>query len=182
MKISDAIEGFLIDRASSKCSAPTLKWYRYKLSMFQAAMEKQDVLHIEKMKTQHFRAFALELQETVADSNNPYKPTRADGAKLSDLTVRGFVQVIKTFCKWLYMEELLDEDPSLRLRRPKVGSYVIRTFTAKDIEDMLAACDRRTHLGFRDYAIILLLCDTGIRLGELCKLQLEDVQMGMILF
>jgi site-specific recombinase XerD len=179
MKITDAIEGFLLDRSTAKCSAPTLRWYRYKLRMFADAMAKAGVTDIEGIKIQHLRAFILELQSTVADANNPYKPARKDGAKLSDLTVRGFVQVIKTFCKWLYMEELLDQDPSLRLKRPKVAKYIIRTFTARDLEDMLGACDRRLHLGFRNYAIILLLCDTGIRLGELCNLRLEDFHLGV---
>jgi len=178
MKIQDAIEGFLIDRSSAKCSPPTLRWYRYKLSMFAGAMERQGVTEIEQLRVQQLRAFVLELQETVADTNNPYKPARADGAKLSDLTVRGFVQVIKTFCKWLYMEELLEEDPSLRLRRPKTRSYVIKTFSAANIEDMLAECDRRSHIGFRDYTIILLFCDTGIRLGELCKLRVDNVHIS----
>lgn len=179
MKITDAIEGFLLDRATAKCSAATLRWYRYKLRMFADAMAKSNVTDIEGIKVAHLRAFIMELQSTIADANNPYKPARKDGVKLSDLTVRGFVQVIKTFCKWLYMEELLDEDPSLRLRRPKVASYMIRTFTAQNLEDMLGACDRRSHLGFRNYTIILLLCDTGIRLGELCNLRVDDFHLGV---
>ncbi|MBA3822462.1 MAG: tyrosine-type recombinase/integrase [Ktedonobacterales bacterium] len=179
MKITDAIEGFLLDRSTAKCSAATLRWYRYKLHMFADAMAERGVTDIEGIKVHHLRAFILELQNTVADANNPYKPARKDGNKLSDLTVRGFVQVIKTFCKWLYLEELLAEDPSLRLKRPKVASYMIRPFTAQNIEDMLDACDRRTHLGFRNYAMILLMCDTGIRLGELCNLRHDDFHLGV---
>lgn len=178
MRIADAIEGFLLDRSTAKCSLATLRWYRYKLRMFVVAMAKRDVTDIEAIKVQHLRTFVMELQSTVADVNNPYKPTRKDNEKLSDLTVRGFVQVIKTFCKWLFMEELLAEDPSLRLKRPKVAKYMIRTFTVQNLQDMLAECDRRSHLGFRNYTIILLLCDTGIRLGELCNMHLDDFHLG----
>ena len=82
--------------------------------------------------------------------------------------------MIKTFCRWLYLEELLDKDPSARLARPKVGSYVIQPFTVDHLEAMLGACDTSTPLGFRDYAMIALMADTGIRLSELISLTADN--------
>jgi integrase/recombinase XerD len=40
---------------------------------------------------------------------------------------------------------------------------------------MLSSCDTSEPLGFRDYVILLLLLDTGMRIGELCGLRLDDV-------
>ena len=45
---------------------------------------------------------------------------------------------------------------------------------------MLDSCDVNTPLGYRDYAMLLVLMDTGIRAGELCGLTIEDVHDGYL--
>src|SRR2546425_538521 len=40
---------------------------------------------------------------------------------------------------------------------------------------MLATCDLSTDLGFRDYVVLLLLFDTGMRISEVCSLRIADV-------
>jgi integrase/recombinase XerD len=44
---------------------------------------------------------------------------------------------------------------------------------------MLTACDTQNMLGFRDYTIILLLLDTGIRVAELCSLTLDNIYLDI---
>jgi integrase/recombinase XerD len=53
---------------------------------------------------------------------------------------------------------------------------LIRSFTTQHLQAMFTACDLRSHLGFRDYTLMLALIDTGMRASELCNLRLEDVQ------
>ena len=43
------------------------------------------------------------------------------------------------------------------------------------VKRALAACDRNSVIGRRDYAILLLLARLGLRAGEVCALQLEDI-------
>ena len=43
------------------------------------------------------------------------------------------------------------------------------------VKRALAACDRKGVIGRRDYAILLLLARLGLRAGEVCSLQLEDI-------
>jgi site-specific recombinase XerD len=40
---------------------------------------------------------------------------------------------------------------------------------------MFASCDLRSPLGFRDYTLMLVLLDTGMRASELCGLTLDDI-------
>ncbi len=173
MKITDAIEGFLLDR-QMRCSVDILRWYKQKLGRWQRYMTNVGAENIEQITIGHLRQFLVDVQATVADEENPRKPTNTEGQKVSDLTVHGYAQVVKTFCKWLYLEELLEKNPSARLEMPKVGKYLIKAFSLEHLEAMLGACDTATVLGYRDYVMVALMADTGIRLGELIGLTVEN--------
>jgi site-specific recombinase XerD len=51
---------------------------------------------------------------------------------------------------------------------------VPRHLPSAELQQLLRSCDRRTHVGRRDYAIVLLLVRLGLRAGEVARLELED--------
>lgn len=55
---------------------------------------------------------------------------------------------------------------------------VVCFLTASEIDALLAAPDRSTVLGCRDHALLLLACQTGLRLSELTGLTIGDVELG----
>jgi integrase/recombinase XerD len=61
------------------------------------------------------------------------------------------------------------------LKLPKTPRKVISTFSQEQIQKILGAVDTKSSHGFRNYTMILLLLDTGIRLSELIKLQMNDI-------
>lgn len=63
--------------------------------------------------------------------------------------------------------------PPKRCDRP-----VVCFLTANEIDALLAAPDRRTALGRRDHALLLLACQTGLRLSELTGLTIGDIELG----
>ena len=79
------------------------------------------------------------------------------------------------FFNWCYQEELIDKNPVLRLKPPKLDKKIIPAFTTEQVEKMLSCFDLSTDAGFRDYLIILLLLDTGVRLSEIAGLDVADV-------
>lgn len=52
---------------------------------------------------------------------------------------------------------------------------VIETFDIKQLSSMLKACDVRTFVGLRDYTIIMLLLETGIRANEMIGIAVTDI-------
>src|SRR5439155_7973514 len=54
-------------------------------------------------------------------------------------------------------------------------SKLPRFLEVKQVERVLLSCDRRTRVGKRDYAILLLLARLGLRAGEIARLTLEDI-------
>jgi integrase/recombinase XerD len=55
---------------------------------------------------------------------------------------------------------------------------IVRFLTADEIDAVLAAPDRATWLGRRDHALLLLACQTGLRVSELTSLTCGDIHLG----
>lgn len=80
----------------------------------------------------------------------------------------------KTFFKFLKVQEYVSDDPASLLAHPKVDLRAPRILTQMEYRALRDAArqDPRTH------AIVELLLQTGIRIGELRELHLEDVKFG----
>lgn len=177
MKMSEVVEHFVTDCEIRGLSSGTVSWYRKRLGLITQKLEQAfGIVEIEEVKILHLRQFIQMLMNTKVGENNPRMPTQ--DKPLSAYTVRGYVRIIKVFFTWCLEEELLDTNPSVRLVQPKAPDYIIPTFTTEHIEKMLATCDQKTKGGFRDYVLLLVLLDTGMRVSELCGLRLKDVHVS----
>lgn len=92
-------------------------------------------------------------------------------------TTQNTASMLRTFLTWLYAEGLIAAPlagtvpGAYRRRRIRMPALVTETEAAA----LLAACDRTTAQGLRDYAIVLILKRMGLRAGEIAALTLEDV-------
>ena len=92
-------------------------------------------------------------------------------------TTQNTASMLRTFLTWLYAEGLIP----VPLARAVPGAYRRRRIrmpaplTEAEASALLAACDRTTTPGLRDYAIVLILKRLGLRAGEVAALTLEDV-------
>jgi site-specific recombinase XerD len=88
-----------------------------------------------------------------------------------------FVSALRAFLRFCFLEGLLEADLSqaalaVRGRRPQP---LPRGIGRADARALLGACDRRSALGRRDYALIVLLLRLGLRRGEVAALRLDDI-------
>ncbi len=176
MKMTEVVDQYLVDCEIRGLADETVSWYRKRLGLFVRKLEQQfQVAELEDVKIVHLRQFVQLLMSTKSGENNPRAPTQ--DKPLSAFTIRGYVRVIKVFFSWCIDEDLLNSNPSTRLVQPKAPDYLIPTFTPEHIERMLAACDIKTKEGFRNYVLLLVLLDTGMRVSELCGLGVDDVHV-----
>jgi integrase/recombinase XerC len=70
----------------------------------------------------------------------------------------------------------LSASPFAHLRNVRLPSKIVRVFTPDDLRQLLAACPA-TPLGARDRAVLMTLLDTGLRVSELVRLTLDDVDL-----
>ena len=85
---------------------------------------------------------------------------------------------VRTFARYLRREGLLENDPGTLLSAPKVERRMPAHMAVDEVGALLAAPDASTPLGLRDRAILELFYASGLRLGELVGLDLEDVNLS----
>jgi integrase/recombinase XerC len=86
---------------------------------------------------------------------------------------------VKTFTAWASRRGLLDDDPATRLQVPKARRTLPAVLRQDQALDAMAAADSGAQQGdplaLRDRLIVELLYATGIRVSELCGLDVDDV-------
>jgi integrase/recombinase XerD len=91
--------------------------------------------------------------------------------------VQLFVCALRAFLRFCFIEGLLENDlaqAALSIASRRLLSLP-KGISRKDGAALLAACDRRSALGRRDYALIIVLLRLGLRRGEAARLGLDDI-------
>ncbi|HEY6213518.1 MAG TPA: tyrosine recombinase XerC [Vicinamibacterales bacterium] len=84
---------------------------------------------------------------------------------------------VRTFLRHLRREGLIDEDPGLLVSTPKRDVRMPAHLSEGEVDALIAAPDD-TPLGRRDRAILELFYASGLRLSELCGLDVDDLHLG----
>jgi len=94
---------------------------------------------------------------------------------LASSTLARIVVAIKVFFRFLKREKWLSNDPSEYLEGPKLWLLLPDVLSKEEVERLLFAPEEKTHVGARDRAILELLYASGLRVSELCGLNISDV-------
>ncbi len=170
-----AIDDFLLDRESRNFSPKTLVQHRTSLSHLANFLETQHkVTHLAMIEAVHLRAWLIFLAKEPGIRGKTRIPR-------TTRTCRWYAQSMKAFCNWLMAEQYIEENPAERVELPKLEKPLIRIIEFEEFEKLLAACAAPQEKGFiadrnaaRNRAILWVLWDTGIRVGELCDLRLSN--------
>jgi len=131
---------------------------------------------VDKLTADDLKRFILSLQQKTKYSNHRFTP--AQDKRLSPDSIASYVRSIKSFFSLLAREEIIPSNPMEKVKLPKTPKRVMQTYTEKELEKLFAQPDKKIEIGFRDYCIMLTLLDTGIRVSELCGLNIGDVDLN----
>lgn len=85
------------------------------------------------------------------------------------------LRTLKCYLKWLYDEEHIDKNYSLKIKLVKAPIDTIKPLCDKDVKKMLKTPDKKTYTGYRDFTMMILILDCGIRIGEAVQLEIRDI-------
>ena len=92
-------------------------------------------------------------------------------------TVSRRLSAIRTFFKYLNVQNVTQLNPAAATSSPKLGRDLPRKTSDSDIERLLAVCEDDP-VGLRDQAFLELLYASGARIAELARLELADVNFS----
>jgi len=82
---------------------------------------------------------------------------------------------LKGFFKWLHAEGDISVDPMVGVTKPIVPPSEIPVLTSHQVRALLATCSAKDAESRRDYTILTIMLDTGLRLSEVARLSIDDV-------
>jgi integrase/recombinase XerD len=84
---------------------------------------------------------------------------------------------IKSFFKFLLIDEYIPADPSEFLESPKIGRHLPDVLTVEEIDRIVKCIDLSQPEGHRNKAMIETMYSCGLRVSELCGLKMNDLYM-----
>lgn len=82
---------------------------------------------------------------------------------------------IKMWFRFLKQEKILKREMTEHLDSPKIELLIPSVLTIAQVDLLLQAPDKETHLGVRDRALLQVLYASGLRVSEVCSLNIQDV-------
>lgn len=103
------------------------------------------------------------------------------GAEASTAVNR--LSALRRFSAWLTDEGELDRDDLVGVKRPKVDNKVVPRLTDDECTALVNACKGKTFRDRRDEAIVRIMLETTVRAGEVCGMNVDDVnlQRGLLI-
>lgn len=147
----ELINKFISAKEIEGCSKRTTKYYESTLLKMNSKMNKG----ITHMTTDDLRTYLTDYQKIN------------DCSKASVDNIR---RNLSSFFSWLEEENYILKSPMKRIHKIKVDKVIKETYSDETLELLRDNCDC-----LRDLAIIDLLASTGMRVGELVKLNINDI-------
>jgi integrase/recombinase XerD len=155
-----AIAAFCFSRKLKGCTESTLKWYHDRLHRFANYCKLLNETPATFSRATVF-AFFAQLQQRGVTAQ----------------TINGFRRALSAFSSFLRSEDFRDDDPLWGVEKLKEPVPFPRTLSDAQLDALLAAPDPTTFVGLRDYTLILLLADNGLRINEALSLTLDDLDL-----
>lgn len=148
---SELLDMFISAKRVEGCSEKTLKYYQASIMRLFSTVDIPAI----RMRTDDLRGYLSEYQQT---------------SQCSKSNIDNICRILSSFFAWLEDENYILKSPVRRIHKIKSNQPVKETYTDESLEIMRDQCGC-----LRDLALIDLLSSTGMRVGELVRLNRSDI-------
>lgn len=150
-KRQKAIQMFIVTKKVEGCTENTIRYYMGTLRRF-------------------FNEINQRLEEITADQIRYYIAVRSTRDKLSKTSQDNELRVLKSFFKWCSGEEYIGRNPTENIKAVKKEKRIKKPFSETELELIREKAGNK-----RDRAIVEVLYSTGVRVSELCGMDINDI-------
>ena len=147
----DLLNMFLSAKRVEGCSDKTLNYYENSIRRLFSAVD----CHVTHMQTDDLRTYLSHYQQK---------------SQCSKSNIDNIRRILSSFFTWLEDENYIIKSPVRRIHKIRSSQTVKETYSDESLETMRDQCGC-----LRDLAMIDLLASTGMRVGELVRLNIDDI-------
>lgn len=177
INLKQAFDLFIFDR-ETYCSEKTVRNYRNTLSYFLDYMTEKNNCSLSEIRLVNvtladLQEYVLMLRSRDKLSRHPYKPT--EHKPITNTSIRTYSIDLRTFFNFLYQNDYMEKDLMKRFRLIKRENKLILPLFADEVKEIDTLFNLRTCSGLRNYCMIHLMLDEGLRSGEVVSLRIGHV-------
>ena len=146
-------------RVERNVSTHTMDAYKRDINQYLMYLGDLDIKNLSDVKSTHVRDYIRIL---------------SDGG-MAPASISRIISSIRTYYRFLSSENILDENPVLLINNPKLPKKLPDVLSEKEISLIINAIQESSQFYQRDKAIIELLYSCGIRVTELCNLEMSNL-------
>lgn len=174
--LQKAMDEFLAAKASERAAPRTIHDYKRHFRYFNRWLDKKyHGMRLPQITSQIVREYVAWMSSEKERYDDHPRRAKRSIIGLSPMTVNVRIRTLKAFFNWCEREEHVSKSPARDIKLQKVDEDRISAFSESEVRRLLAVVDRNTYTGFRDCTIMVVMLDTGLRIGELFSLRKQDV-------
>lgn len=161
MTIRECIDDFLIEQQVRGNSPKTQKHYFRCLGLFERFQSPKNP-DISAVSVSDCKAYYIHL------SNR----------NVSSVTVQTYIRALRAFLSWCYLEAYISENIPKKFRLPKAQKKKIDILTDSEVEQLFRCLSGRDFISIRNYCIVALMIDSGLRLNEVVTIRRDKIHIA----
>ena len=146
-------------RVERNVSPQTIDAYKRDISQYLGYLNDSGIKNLSKIKSTHIRSYIRVLN---------------DGG-MAPASISRIISSIRSYHKYLSSENILDKNPVLVINNPKLPKKLPDVLSEKEISLIIDSIDESSQFYQRDKAIIEMLYSCGIRVSEICNLEMSNL-------
>lgn len=188
MSFEFQLDEFMIFCRSRQLREKTMNSYEQCLRLFARwCEESMNITRVDEVTEGVVRRYITDLTERgkyslYADdrrkeTNHPER-RRDFRNPISATTINNYIRNLRVFFNWLDRDYLLRKNPMKKIRQLKNSRKAKEYLDDEEFRRLVEHLDKSYFSEHRDFAMIMLMIDTGMRLGECSELLIQDINLA----
>lgn len=177
ISLKQAYDLFIFDR-ESYCKDKTIQNYKNTISYFLKFMEDErgcpiSEISLDTITPLDLKGYVSMLRNRKKLETHPLKPTV--DTPITKRTIRTYSIDLRSFFHFLFNEEYMEKDVMKSFKIIKSENKLVLPLFADEVSQIDSLFNLKTYRGIRNYCLIHLMLDEGLRSGEVCNLTVHSI-------
>lgn len=154
-----------INFKKSYCAAASINYYNENLSKFFSWLSCNKELHLN----------SIDISSITKNDLINYIVYLRDATSAKNVSISTYYRAVKVFIRYCFDEGYIDLDITQRVKQLKCDKQIVLPLSQGEVNLIDIVLDRKSYLTYRNYLIVHLMLDCGLRCQEIVNLKYCDI-------